>query len=197
MKLLLKFYEPTGGSITLGGSDLRKYSAGSVRDACGIVMQENFVFSDTIKRNIILGEQFDRDRLEKAIDSASLREYTDRLPLGVETKVGRDGTGISGGEKQRLMLARAIYKDPQYILLDEATSSLDAENERKITENMERLFKGRTMVVIAHRLSTVRNADNIIVLRHGRIVEQGMHVELAEKGGYYYELVRNQLELGN
>ena len=197
MKLLLKFYEPTGGSITLGGSDLRKYSAGSVRDACGIVMQENFVFSDTIKRNIILGEQFDRDRLEKAIDSASLREYTDRLPLGVETKVGRDGTGISGGEKQRLMLARAIYKDPQYILLDEATSSLDAENERKITENMERLFKGRTMVVIAHRLSTVRNADNIIVLRHGRIVEQGTHVELAEKGGYYYELVRNQLELGN
>lgn len=195
MKLLLKFYEPTGGSITVGGIDLRRYSAGSVRDACGIVMQDNFVFSDTIRRNIILGEEFDRERMEKAIDSACLREYISRLPLGVETKVGRDGTGISGGEKQRLMLARAIYKNPQYILLDEATSSLDAENERRITENMERLFRGRTMVVIAHRLSTVRNADSIIVLRHGQIVEQGTHDELTEKGGYYYELVHNQLEM--
>jgi len=195
MKLLLKYYEPTGGSITFGDTDLRKYSANSVRDACGIVMQENFVFSDTIKRNITLGRDFDRQRMEKAIDSACLREYTDRLPLGVETKVGRDGTGISGGEKQRLMLARAIYKNPQYILLDEATSSLDAENERKITENMERLFRDRTMVVIAHRLSTVRNADNIIVLRQGRIVEQGTHEELTKKGGYYYSLVHNQLEM--
>ena len=195
MKLLLKFYEPTQGNILLGGKGLSEYSAHSLRGACGIVMQDNFIFSDTIKRNILMGEEYDEARMKRAIELSCLKEYVDRLPLGVETKVGRDGTGISGGEKQRLMIARAIYKQPQYMMLDEATSSLDAENERIITENMERLFHGRTMVVIAHRLSTVKNADQIIVLRHGEIAEQGTHRELVERHGYYFQLVHNQLEL--
>ena len=191
-KLLLKFYEPTQGSILLGGKGLSEYSAHSLRGACGIVMQDNFIFSDTIKRNILMGEEYDETRMKRAIELSCLKEYVDRLPLGVETKVGRDGTGISGGEKQRLMIARAIYKQPQYMMLDEATSSLDAENERIITENMERLFHDRTMVVIAHRLSTVKNANQIIVLRHGEIAEQGTHDELLVKNGTYAKLVSLQ-----
>ena len=158
-------------------------------------MQDIFIFSDTIKNNIVLGETYDKARLDEAIDLSCLREFIDRLPLGVETKVGRDGTGISGGEKQRLMIARAIYKQPQYLMLDEATSSLDAENERQITENLEHKFHNRTMLVIAHRLSTVKNADNIVVLRKGHVVEQGTHQQLVTLHGYYYELVHNQLEL--
>ncbi|MBR4782714.1 MAG: peptidase domain-containing ABC transporter [Bacteroidaceae bacterium] len=201
MKLLLKFYAPTKGTISLGGRNLQEWPAKEVRAASGIVMQDNFIFSDTIKNNIVLGEEHDDDRLNKAIDMACLREFIDRLPLGVETKVGRDGTGISGGEKQRMMIARAIYKRPQYLMLDEATSSLDAENERQITDNLEKMHAlGKqggtpTKIIIAHRLSTVRNADNIVVLRHGRVVEQGTHEELVNLRGYYYELVHNQLEL--
>lgn len=195
MKLLLKFYAPTKGCIMLGDQDLQQWPAKIVRAATGIVMQENFIFSDTIKNNIVLGEIYDKARLDEAIDLACLREFIDRLPLGVETKVGRDGTGISGGEKQRLMIARAIYKQPQYLMLDEATSSLDAENERQITENLEHKFHNRTMLVIAHRLSTVKNADNIVVLRKGHVVEQGTHQQLVALHGYYYELVHNQLEL--
>ena len=195
MKLLLKFYAPTKGCIMLGDQDLQQWPAKTVRAATGIVMQENFIFSDTIKNNIVLGESYDKARLDEAIDLSCLREFIDRLPLGVETKVGRDGTGISGGEKQRLMIARAIYKRPQYLMLDEATSSLDAENERQITENLEHKFHNRTMLVIAHRLSTVKNADNIVVLRKGHVVEQGTHQQLVALHGYYYELVHNQLEL--
>ena len=195
MKLLLKFYAPTKGCILLGDQDLQQWPAKTVRAATGIVMQENFIFSDTIKNNIVLGETYDKARLDEAIDLSCLREFIDRLPLGVETKVGRDGTGISGGEKQRLMIARAIYKQPQYLMLDEATSSLDAENERQITENLEHKFHNRTMLVIAHRLSTVKNADNIVVLRKGHVVEQGTHQQLVALHGYYYELVHNQLEL--
>ena len=195
MKLLLKFYAPTKGCIMLGDQDLQQWPAKIVRAATGIVMQENFIFSDTIKNNIVLGESYDKTRLDEAIDLSCLREFIDRLPLGVETKVGRDGTGISGGEKQRLMIARAIYKRPQYLMLDEATSSLDAENERQITENLEHKFHNRTMLVIAHRLSTVKNADNIVVLRKGHVVEQGTHQQLVALHGYYYELVHNQLEL--
>ncbi|MBQ7741302.1 MAG: peptidase domain-containing ABC transporter [Bacteroidaceae bacterium] len=195
MKLLLKFYAPTKGQIRLGDRDLGDCHAKAVRAATGIVMQDNFIFSDTIKNNIVLGETYDKARLDEAIDLSCLREFIDRLPLGVETKVGRDGTGISGGEKQRLMIARAIYKQPQYLMLDEATSSLDAENERQITENLEHKFHNRTMLVIAHRLSTVKNADNIVVLRKGHVVEQGTHQQLVALHGYYYELVHNQLEL--
>ena len=197
MKLLLKFYDPTEGRITLDGRDLKEYRARAVRQAAGIVMQDNFVFSDTIRRNIELGEPDDPDRLGQAIGAACLKSYVEGLPLGVETKIGNEGMGLSGGEKQRIMIARAIYKRPLYMMLDEATSSLDAENERHITENLSHLFHGRTMVVIAHRLSTVRRADQIVVLRQGRVVETGTHETLVAARGYYYELIKNQLELAD
>lgn len=197
MKLLLKFYAPTAGTILLGGADLQTIKAHSIRCRTGIVMQEGFLFSATLRRNIILGEEEQPGRLDEAIAAAQLSEYVRKQPLGVETKVGRDGIGVSGGERQRIMIARAVYKRPLYLMLDEATSSLDAENERLITENLSRLFAGRTMLVIAHRLSTVRNADQIIVLRHGHVVETGKHDELVARRGYYYELIKNQLELAD
>ncbi len=197
MKLLLKFYEPTGGDILLGGRPLRDYSAKTMRGVSGIVMQENFIFSDTLQCNIVLGEPYDEARLREAIDVACLTDYVEANPLGVQTKLGSEGISVSGGEKQRIMIARAVYKRPQYLMLDEATSSLDAENERRITENLELRFAGRTRIVIAHRLSTVRNADQIVVLRHGRVAERGTHAELVALRGYYYELIRNQLELAD
>lgn len=197
MKLLLKFYAPTEGTILLGGHDLQAFSARSLRARTGIVMQEGFLFSGTVRRNIILGEKNDENRLDEAIHAAQLSDYVGRQPLGVETKVGRDGIGVSGGERQRIMIARAIYKRPLCLMLDEATSSLDAENERLITDRLHALFHGRTMLVIAHRLSTVRNADQIVVLRHGRVVEIGRHDELVARRGYYYELIKNQLELAD
>ncbi len=195
MKLLLKFYEPTKGEILLDGRDIAEYSAKSMRHASGIVMQENFIFSDTVENNIMLGETRDSQRLENAIETACLSEYVEKQPLGLKTKIGSEGIGVSGGEKQRIMIARAVYKHPQYLMLDEATSSLDAENERKISENLEKSFSGSTRIVIAHRLSTVKNADNIVVLRHGKVAESGTHAELVRKRGYYYDLVHNQLEL--
>ncbi len=195
MKLLLKFYAPTGGDILLGGRPLADYTAKSMRQASGIVMQDNFIFSDTVRRNILLGEPEDNARLARAVEMACLTDYVEKQPLGLETKVGSEGISVSGGEKQRMMIARAIYKDPQYLMLDEATSSLDAENERRITENLDRHFRGRTRIVIAHRLSTVKNADQIVVLRKGRVVERGTHAELVAQRGYYYELIQNQLEL--
>lgn len=196
MKLLLKFYEPTGGNILLGGKQLSAYTAKSVRKSAGIVMQDNFIFSDSVRRNIVLGEEEDDRRLAEAIETACLTEYVNERPLGTETKVGAEGIGLSGGERQRMMIARAVYKRPQYLMLDEATSSLDTENERRITENLDRCFQGRTRIVIAHRLSTVKDADNIIVLKHGEVVESGTHAELVGRHGHYYELIRNQLELG-
>ena len=195
MKLLLKFYAPTSGEILLGGRNLQSYKAESLRQRAGIVMQDNFVFSDSLKNNIVLGEPFDEKRLEAALSAACLTDYVSGLPLGIHTKIGSEGNGLSGGERQRVMIARAVYKHPEYMLLDEATSSLDAENERAITENLEAGFAGRTMVVIAHRLSTVRHADNIIVIHKGKVVEQGRHEELIAKRGAYYNLIKNQLEL--
>ena len=197
IKLLLKFYAPTDGAIYLGGRPLTGYSAKSMRRASGIVMQDNFIFSDTIKRNVILGEEYDENRLKEALSIACLDDFIEKQPLTVNTKIGAEGVGVSGGEKQRIMIARAAYKHPVYLILDEATSSLDAENERNITENLERRFENHTRIVIAHRLSTVRNADNIIVLRHGKVVEQGTHAELTNLQGYYYQLIRNQLELAS
>ncbi|MDY3064077.1 MAG: ATP-binding cassette domain-containing protein, partial [Bacteroidaceae bacterium] len=190
-------YNPTQGKILLDGKDLNLYSAKSLRMQCGIVMQDNFVFSDTIRQNVILGEPYEEKRFKEAISMACLDEFIEKQPLHEFTKIGRDGMGISGGEKQRIMIARAIYKRPNYLMLDEATSSLDAENEQHITDNIASLFKNHTMVVIAHRLSTVKNADNIIVLRQGRIVEQGDHRSLVSLHGYYYDLVKNQIELAD
>lgn len=197
MKLLLKFYEPTKGEIKLGGKNLKNFSAKSIRRASGIVMQDNFIFSDTIKRNIILGEQENNEQLKRALTTACLNEFIKKQPLGVNTKIGAEGIGVSGGEKQRIMIARVAYKRPAYLMLDEATSSLDAENEKNITQNLENDFKGRTQIVIAHRLSTVKNADRIIVLRNGEVVEEGNHAELIAQHGYYYQLIHNQLELAN
>jgi len=148
-----------------------------------------------VRNNIILGEPDDEGHLREAVSAACLDGYLSGQPLGVHTKVGGEGTGISGGERQRIMIARAIYKNSLYLMLDEATSSLDAENERRITDNLDRLFAGRTRIVIAHRLSTVKNAAQIIVLRHGGVAESGTHEELVRKKGYYYELIQNQLEL--
>ncbi|MCM1140323.1 MAG: peptidase domain-containing ABC transporter [Muribaculum sp.] len=197
MKLLLKFYDPTKGRITLGGNPLSDYTAESMRRQSGIVMQENFLFSDSIRHNIIMGEPFDATRLQSAIKTACLEDLINRHPLGAEMKVGADGLGVSGGEQQRIMIARAAYKNPLYLMMDEATSSLDADNEARITANLAKNFANRTRIVIAHRLSTVRNADNIIVLRHGRVVEQGTHEQLVALGGYYLTLIQNQLELAS
>ena len=195
MKLLLKFYQPTAGSIRIGHDDLDRYSARSMREATGIVMQDNFLFSDTIRQNIIMGEQADEAKLQEAVQIACLADLFENHPLGVDTKVDSEGIGVSGGEKQRIMIARAAYKHPLYLMMDEATSSLDADNEARITGKLEHHFTRSTRIVIAHRLSTVKNADNIIVLRHGRIVEQGCHEELVRLHGYYYRLIQNQIEL--
>ncbi len=195
LKLLLKFYTPDSGEILWGGKRLDEYSAASVRRATGMVMQDNYVFSDTLRNNIIMGCGFDRERFDRALVAGCLRDFVERMPLHDMTKVGAEGNGISGGERQRIMLARAVYKQPVYLMLDEATSSLDAGNERRITDNLDRICHGMTRVVIAHRLSTVRNADQIVVLQRGRVVETGTHAELVERQGYYYKLIQNQLEL--
>ena len=197
MKLLLKFYEPQQGGILLGGHPIGNYSAASLRGACGIVSQDNFLFSDTIERNIILGGEQDRQRLDNAVTTACLESVVTTRPLGLHTKVGAEGEGLSGGERQRVMMARVAYKRPPYIMLDEATSSLDAHTEQRITDNIARRFAKSTRLVIAHRLSTVRDADLIIVMQNGRIAETGTHDSLVEKKGAYYNLVRNQLELGS
>lgn len=195
MKLLLKFYEPQKGEIKLGGRPISDYSASSLRSACGIVSQDNFLFSDTIERNIVLGCDYDRGRLDDAVETACLTDVAQSRPLGLQTKVGAEGEGLSGGERQRVMMARVAYKQPPYIMLDEATSNLDAQTEQRITDNIADRFAGATRLVIAHRLSTVRNADLIIVMRGGRVVESGTHQSLVNARGYYYELIHNQLDL--
>lgn len=197
LKLLLKFYKPQQGRITLGGRDMEEYSAGSLRRACGVVMQDNYVFSDTIERNIIPGGEVDEERMREAIEIARLEDLIGSRPLGLQTMAGAEGNGLSGGERQRLMMARVAYKRAPYILLDEATSNLDAETERQVAENVAHRFGCSTKIVIAHRLSTVRDADQIVVMRHGRVVETGTHRELVERGGYYLTLIKNQLELGS
>ena len=165
---------------------------------CGTVMQEGFIFSDTIGNNIgVSDETPDMERVRKAVRTANIEEFISGLPLRYNTKIGAEGNGISSGQKQRLLIARAAYRDTKYLFLDEATNSLDAENEKVIMENLATFFRNRTVVVVAHRLSTVKNADNIIVLDKGKVVEQGTHSELTRKQGHYYHLVKNQLELGN
>ncbi|PWN63087.1 peptidase domain-containing ABC transporter [Chryseobacterium phosphatilyticum] len=198
LKLLMKFYDPDQGDIRIGNTSLKNISPRYWRDHCGVVMQEGYVFNDTIANNIAVGEDYiDKKKLRRAVEIANIKEFIEGLPLSYNTKIGNEGVGVSGGQKQRLFIARAVYKSPQYILFDEATSALDANNEKIIMENLEQFFKGKTAVVIAHRLSTVKHADKIIVLDNGRVVEEGSHAELVDLRGEYYRLVRNQLELGN
>ncbi len=196
MKLLLSFYSPQSGCIMLNGADLQLYTAKSVRQHAGIVMQDGFIFSDTIANNICLSNPYDDNHMQQSLRIACLSEWVNALPLKLNTKVGAEGNGISGGERQRLMIARAVYKKASCLFFDEATSSLDADNERAITENIDHFFATTTRIVIAHRLSTVCQADLIIVMHHGRIVETGTHSELVHAKGYYYELIKNQLEIG-
>nr|DAC75808.1 TPA_exp: ABC transporter ATP-binding protein [Elizabethkingia anophelis] len=198
MKLLLKFYAPTDGNILLNSHNILQISSRDLRKNSGVVMQDGFIFSDTIERNIATSEDdIDYLKLEKAIQIANIGEFINSLPLGLKTKIGSAGNGISGGQKQRILIARAVYKNPHYIFFDEATSALDAENERIIHDNLQEFFENKTVIVIAHRLSTVKNADHIIVLKNGKVIEQGNHQQLVNCKAEYYNLVKNQLELGD
>ncbi|WJS96011.1 peptidase domain-containing ABC transporter [Flavobacterium johnsoniae] len=198
MKLLLKFYEPEKGEVTIGNAQLKNISQKAWRSNIGAVMQEGFIFSDTIANNIAFGtDRIDKERLVYAADVANIKEYISGLPLGFNTKIGAEGLGMSTGQKQRLLIARAVYKNPEILFFDEATSALDANNEKEIMKKLDVFFKDKTVVVIAHRLSTVMNADQIVVLDKGKIIEMGSHSALVAQKGNYFELVRNQLQLGN
>jgi ATP-binding cassette subfamily B protein len=198
LKLLLKFYKTSSGDIRVGTTFLENISTKLWRQHCGVVMQDGFIFSDSIARNIAPGiEKIDRERLIHAANIANIREFIESLPLGYNTKIGQEGHGLSQGQKQRILIARAVYKNPDYLFFDEATSALDAKNERIIMENLNEFYKGKTVVVIAHRLSTVKNADQILVIERGSIVGRGSHEDLVKERGIYYHLVKNQLELGN
>ena len=198
LKLLLGFYPPNKGEIRVGGNLLERYSINEWRKRCGIVMQDGFIFSDTIARNIAPADEVvDREKLIHACTVACIIDFIESLPLGFNTKIGSDGHGLSQGQRQRMLIARAVYKNPEYIFFDEATNALDANNERAIMANLDEFFRGRTVIVVAHRLSTVKNADQIVVLDKGKITECGSHNELVETRGAYFKLVKNQLELGN
>ncbi len=197
IKLFLKFYQAQEGTIKVGDVNITNFNHSFWRQQCGVVMQEGYIFYDTIAYNIAAGIDINFKKLRKAAQMANIHHYIEGLPLGYNTKVGDDGINLSVGQKQRLLIARAIYKDPQFLFLDEATSALDATNEKIIKENLDDFFKDRTVVVVAHRLSTVKNADQIVVLEHGKIVEQGTHEALTAKKGAYFALVKNQLELGS
>lgn len=197
IKLLLGFYPLNKGSISIDKVPLGNISNRVWRHKTGVVMQEGYIFSDTIAENIAVGDEIiDKDKLLKSVELANIREYIDSLPLGYNTKIGMEGKGVSQGQKQRLIIARAVYKEPDYLFFDEATNSLDATNERVIMDNLTEYNKDKTVVIVAHRLSTVQHADNIVVLDKGRVVEQGTHHELTAQKGVYYQLVKNQLELG-
>lgn len=198
MKLLLGFYNIEKGEIAIGNHNLKNISQKTWRSHCGVVMQEGYIFNDTIVKNIAVGADFiDEEKLLHAVKVANIKPYIDELPLGFNTKIGLEGSGLSTGQKQRLLIARAVYKNPKFLFFDEATSALDANNEKVIMENLEEFFADKTVVVIAHRLSTVKNAHQIVVLDDGKIVEVGTHKELTKQQKNYYNLVKNQLELGN
>ena len=198
LKLMLGYYPVQQGDLRIGDANIDRYDMKWWRRKCGVVMQDGVIFSESIARNIAVDDgEMSFDRLKNAVELANVRNFAKRLPLSYSTKIGPDGVGLSQGQKQRILIARAIYKNPQYIFLDEATNALDAENERVIVENLHDFYLGRTVVVVAHRLSTVKDADQIIVMDKGRIAEIGNHASLVKKQGVYYNLVKNQLELGN
>ena len=197
LKLLLKFYEPTRGEILIGDCNLHLFDTRLWRRRCGTVMQDGFIFSDTVMRNITMGtDTIDTALFIESVRTANIGKFLERLPQGYNTVIGAEGHGLSHGQKQRILIARAIYMKPDYLFFDEATSALDANNERFIMENLDQVFRGKTVVIIAHRLSTVKNADQIVVMEKGQAVEIGTHEELLQKKGAYYGLVKNQLELG-
>ena len=198
IRLMLGYYPVLEGQINIGNTDINKLNKKWWRRQCGVVMQEGVIFSESIARNIAVDDgDIDKERLLKAAEIACIKDYVMALPLKFNTKIGRDGVGLSQGQKQRILIARAVYKNPDYIFLDEATNSLDANNERSIVENLDKFYKGKTVVIVAHRLSTVKNADQIVVIDQGKMVEIGNHESLTAKRGAYYNLVKNQLELGN
>lgn len=198
IKLMLGYYPVMSGTISIAGRNINEYNLKWWRRHCGVVMQDGVIFSESIARNIAIDDgDIDIGRLEKAALIANIHDYIMGLPLKYNTLIGRDGVGLSQGQKQRILIARAVYKNPDFIFLDEATNALDAKNERAIVENLAEFYKGRTVIVVAHRLSTVKNADQIIVIDSGKVVETGDHTTLIEKKGAYYNLVKNQLELGN
>jgi ATP-binding cassette subfamily B protein len=198
LKLILGFYRPIEGKITLNDKPLYDYSDKQWRKKCGVVMREGFIFSDSIKNNIgVSDENPDIEKIKRAIKIACLEDFIESLPIGYNTEIGADGQGLSTGQKQRILIARAVYKNAPIVIFDEATNALDANNEKAIMNNLKCFFQGKTVIVVAHRLSTVKDADNIVVLNDSRIVEEGKHNELVTLKGYYYELIKNQLELGN
>lgn len=197
IKLLLAFYKPNKGKIKIKDISINDINPHLWRQKSGAVMQDGFIFSETIANNIAIGEDIvDKKKLQQAIEVANIKEFIESLPLKYNTKIGMEGNGISQGQRQRLLIARAVYKNPEFLFFDEATNALDANNEKTILDNLNNFYKGKTVVIVAHRLSTVQNADNIVVMDKGRVIEEGTHKELTNKKGAYYTLVKNQLELG-
>ena len=197
IKLLMKFHEPMEGEILIDNKPLSTLNFDKWREKIAVVFQDGYIFSDTLKNNIVMSQEYDPEFFNKIIEQTNVLDFISRLPQKEETKIGENGIELSKGQKQRILIARAMYKNPEILILDEATSALDSENEKIIHDNLHRFFEGKTVVIIAHRLSTVKNADNIIVLKNGEIVEQGDHSELVYNKADYFNLVKNQLELAS
>ena len=197
LKLLVRLYSPSYGEICMGDMNVNNINLRSWRAKCGCVMQEGKLFNDTIQNNIVLNdENIDYEELKKAVEVANISREIEAMPQGYQTMIGEMGRGLSGGQRQRILIARALYKNPDFLFLDEATNALDSINEQKIVKALNNVFKNRTVVVIAHRLSTIKMADQIIVMKDGMIMETGNHFQLMENKQYYYTLIQSQYELG-
>ena len=193
LKLLVRLYKPSYGTVNMGGMNVTALNLRKWREMCGVVMQDGKIFSDTIKNNIVLDdEHVDEEQLVRCCQMAQIKDEIDQMPRGFDTEIGEQGRGLSGGQKQRLLIARALYRNPQYLFLDEATNSLDTVNEQKIVTSLNTAFENRTVVIIAHRLSTIRNANQIVVIDKGEIKEFGTHKVLMDRKGIYYNLVKSQ-----